>query len=373
MSGGWVKIANELPEVLEHKTVLLGLPPLSDRAFRLYITAMCFSSKALSDGVVPAVRAKRLTATANKRVVQELVAADLLEETDSGDYLVHDYLDYNPSRAEIRDRREKADADRAAAAKRKRDQRARSHGNVTRDITQDTPEAADRDPRTRDRTGTRRTGLSHSNEEEETFEENVKDKPKETELQKATQQQLTIVDTLAEQIRQRDPKASIDPRSENWLKESRLLLTADKRTFDEIMAVLAWLPTHQGNDFAWGAVVLSMGKLRKQFTTLVAAMGTGNGHRQSAGGRRPRNDNRSNERITGDLDARNEASAAWLREHMPDIPFADDGSLHLGVWRALYRLHLEPGELSVEEHGDFIRRSVAAYERQDQPETAHAA
>jgi Helix-turn-helix domain len=76
---------------------------------------------------------------------------------------------------------------------------------------------------------------------------------------------------LATQIRSRDPKANVAPDSSRWLNAARLLMERDGRSFDEIDAVLDWLPS----DSFWPSVVLSMPKFREKFTQLVAARGRG--------------------------------------------------------------------------------------------------
>lgn len=86
---------------------------LSDGAFRLHVTAICYAAKDYTDGLIlvedldemPAVR------QVEKRIV-ELVAARLWEPVDGG-WVVHDYLEYNPSRAKVQ-------ADRAALRERQR-------------------------------------------------------------------------------------------------------------------------------------------------------------------------------------------------------------------------------------------------------------
>jgi hypothetical protein len=88
------------------------------------------------------------------------------------------------------------------------------------------------------------------------------------ELAKATTASLGIVDKLGAQILSRDPRARIEPRSERWLREIRLLQDQDGRSVEQIVAVLDWLPT----DSFWPAVILSAPKLREKFTELVAAM-----------------------------------------------------------------------------------------------------
>lgn len=73
---------------------------LSDRAFRLHVRALCYCSRHLTDGAVP-------KGFGDVRVVRDLVAVGLWDETEQG-YFVHDYLEYNYSRADIEGSREQA-------------------------------------------------------------------------------------------------------------------------------------------------------------------------------------------------------------------------------------------------------------------------
>ena len=103
----WVKIDEGMPD---HEKVA----PLSDKAFRSHIEAICYSARMLTDGRVTDGIAR---AKSWHRVADALVSAGLWEVTDGG-WLIHDYLDFNPSR-------EKVESDRAAA----RERMANARGN----------------------------------------------------------------------------------------------------------------------------------------------------------------------------------------------------------------------------------------------------
>lgn len=102
----WVRLDDQMPE---HPKV----EGLSDRAFRVYVEGIAYCSRTLSDGAIPATKAKKLGAT--PRVVQELIEARLWHINGVG-YLVNDYLKYNPPKATV-------EARRAASAKRLREWR----------------------------------------------------------------------------------------------------------------------------------------------------------------------------------------------------------------------------------------------------------
>jgi hypothetical protein len=76
---------------------------------------------------------------------------------------------------------------------------------------------------------------------------------------------LSLCDRLAMAICQNDPKANVAPRSKRWLDAARLLLDQDHRTIEEVEHVIDWC---QADEF-WRPNIVSMGKLRKQFTQLL--------------------------------------------------------------------------------------------------------
>ena len=98
----WLKTDDKFPE---HRKVRR----LTDSAYRLHHTAMCACAKDETDGLVTEAdiadmeHGERLA-----KHVPALVAASLWEVVPGG-WLIHDYLDYNPSHAALT---EKRDADR---------------------------------------------------------------------------------------------------------------------------------------------------------------------------------------------------------------------------------------------------------------------
>lgn len=71
---------------------------LSDQAFRLYVHAVCWASRAGTNGAVPPADLQDIAPRLRRRegLATELVAAGLFEVKADG-WLVHDYLDWNPS------------------------------------------------------------------------------------------------------------------------------------------------------------------------------------------------------------------------------------------------------------------------------------
>lgn len=94
---------------------------LSDAAFRLHVTAICYCTGKLTDGLVPAPALRFMGAT--KKAIAELVMAGLWDEAD-GSYALHDYLEYNPTREEVeaaREQRRAAGQSSGAARRTKRE------------------------------------------------------------------------------------------------------------------------------------------------------------------------------------------------------------------------------------------------------------
>ena len=96
--------------------------PLTDGAFRLHVAAMGYCARHLTDGVVAVSILPKLYPRNVSKLAAELVAAGLWEHRD-GVYLVHDFTQYNPTRAKV-------EAERAAAAERQ--QRAREKAAASR-------------------------------------------------------------------------------------------------------------------------------------------------------------------------------------------------------------------------------------------------
>jgi hypothetical protein len=90
----WVKLDDRFPS---HRKIAL----LSDRAFRLHISAICWCSENLTDG---RITDRELTLVAHirglKATAKQLEDAGLWDRTDDG-WAIHDFLDYNPSRDQV--------------------------------------------------------------------------------------------------------------------------------------------------------------------------------------------------------------------------------------------------------------------------------
>ena len=108
----WLRLDDCFPE---HPKVI----GLSDRSFRLHVTALCYCARHLTDGQIPS---SVVDAWRSPAAVSELVSAKLWRKNRRG-YTIKDYLEYNPSKAEVEQTRMKwreraAAGGRAKAAKR---------------------------------------------------------------------------------------------------------------------------------------------------------------------------------------------------------------------------------------------------------------
>lgn len=133
----WLKTDDKFPE---HRKIRR----LSHGAFRLHVTAMCYAAHDETDGrlatddIAEMQHGKSLA-----RFVPELIAAGLWEQVKGG-YRIHDFLDWNPSHAQL-------EAERAASRKRQAAARARRRG-----VTEPHDE-----PPTEDEREDERHGVSH--------------------------------------------------------------------------------------------------------------------------------------------------------------------------------------------------------------------
>src|SRR3990167_275444 len=117
----WVKIDDHFPE---HPKVLMAGP----QAAWLYVCGLAYASRNLTDGLIPASQVKRLAEVPTApKLATKLVEVGLWEQVGGG-YIIHDYLEYNPTREEVLARREtRAEAGRRGG---KRSVETRSKGEA---------------------------------------------------------------------------------------------------------------------------------------------------------------------------------------------------------------------------------------------------
>lgn len=91
----------------------------------LHVAALCYCARHLTDGRLPRQKASRLADIASPEThIDTLLRVGLWSE-DGDDYVIHDYLDYQPSRADVESDRAAA-RDRMAKNRRKKQQQQQS-------------------------------------------------------------------------------------------------------------------------------------------------------------------------------------------------------------------------------------------------------
>ena len=85
---------------------------LSDGAFRLHVSGLCYSARKLTDGFIQSRRVAALMPAYKPSYLNELLNEGIWVDT-AGGYDIHDYLDWNKSRSWWEEKRE-SDAKRLA-------------------------------------------------------------------------------------------------------------------------------------------------------------------------------------------------------------------------------------------------------------------
>ncbi|MFD5697493.1 hypothetical protein [Streptomyces lasiicapitis] len=97
---------------------------LSDGAFRLYVSAICWSAENLTDGVIKTAELRLVAdVRATRTRAKELVEAGLLEVVEGVGWKIHDYHEYNPTAEQVR-------ADRAQKTARQQRWRKNRQGSA---------------------------------------------------------------------------------------------------------------------------------------------------------------------------------------------------------------------------------------------------
>lgn len=107
----WANFDDQFPK---HPKVL----PISDAAFRLHVSGVCYCVQYLTDGVIEAKAVPLLVPRFRARTLAELVERGLW--VNGGEqYLIHDFLQWNRSREQVEaDRERKRKAGRMGAESR---------------------------------------------------------------------------------------------------------------------------------------------------------------------------------------------------------------------------------------------------------------
>lgn len=271
---GWVRFENTTLGTLALKAKRRGCRPITGDAFMSWFAAIEWCSQHESDGAIPATELRRVCVGRVATVIGALIALGLIEEDADGDFTVHDYLDYNPSREKI----ESLKARSRRTTRSWRDKNVADH-NSGGDASQ-TGHAGKCDvspidhPRGRDRSVPERVVVSSldsasnlpSSQDKNNQVQGRTARGRET--MRPSSDVLSLCNRLASLISLNDPKADPQSRSERWLTDMRLLLADRNGDIEEVRAVIEWCQ----RDSFWRSNILSPGKLRKQFTQLKLRM-----------------------------------------------------------------------------------------------------
>lgn len=153
----WGKIDDGM---MDHQKIDAALDAGGPWVMVVWLRGLCHAAKGLTDGEISRRAALRLTADTDSpgAALDALVACGLWDQR-AGSYWIHDYLDYNPTRAQVL-------AEREGARKRKETSRSKakgkaqpeSHDQSRRDTNRDGQEESRSEsppPRTRTRTPSR--------------------------------------------------------------------------------------------------------------------------------------------------------------------------------------------------------------------------
>jgi hypothetical protein len=97
---GWVRLDDNFAD---HPKVIA----LSDKAFRLFITGLCYSNRQLTDGVIPYQIVTAWVGDDPMKPSDELEDQNLWERVDKG-FAIRSYTEYQPTREKVNKKRDEA-------------------------------------------------------------------------------------------------------------------------------------------------------------------------------------------------------------------------------------------------------------------------
>jgi hypothetical protein len=125
----WVRLDDNFPNNRK-------ISMLSANAFRLYVSALCWSSANLTEGFIAEDELRSIAHVRSAKVASnQLVTRGLWERVEGG-WRIHDYLEFNPTRAQVKTERssnaarQKAYRDRKKAAAKNTDSAEDSDSNA---------------------------------------------------------------------------------------------------------------------------------------------------------------------------------------------------------------------------------------------------
>lgn len=235
---GWVRLDDGLCMHIKTFTVL-DLDSIG-----LWTLCLAFCAHELTDGFVPdEYIVARVPRRDPAKTVAKLIAAGWMEKVEGG-YCIPQYLDYNPSRAEVEENRERVHKQRSEAGKRGAEARWRGKTDGKR---HGSPPSVRHDARQSTVHGPVPIPPSSLQEENVPNPEHVR-----------------LAELLGDLI---EGNGSKRPSVKNWDRDVRLMVERDGRSLEQVEAAIRWC---QADEF-WKGNVMSMGKLRKQYDKLRLA------------------------------------------------------------------------------------------------------
>lgn len=238
----WLKKDDRFPE---HRKIRR----LGDGAYRLHDTALHLCAKDETDGRVTAddvaemVHGPRLS-----KYIPTLVECGLWE-IDGDGWLIHDFLDYNPSHQQQNEKR---------ARDRERQARRRNRGEMP----------SGEDVSRRDSAATPHGVASVSQHPVPSRPDPTRKKTSSSEIASdpdaaPSDEVVELCEYLAERVRVNGHKGNV---GKLWYRACRLLITVDHHDPGQIRKAIDWATT----DSFWSANIQSMPKLREKYSTLQA-------------------------------------------------------------------------------------------------------
>lgn len=249
----------------------------------LYVSSLCYSSRLLTDGIVPARMVARLTDLPDvEALASRLLEANLWHRAQHdckdcpqglGDvYVIHDYLDHQRSAAEVRELSEKRAAAGRSGGKASGESRraeAKTEANAKQVLKQTGSKTeAETETETEVKNQTPFSSVTATPPPDEPSASKPKGKRKSNAPAKpkpATKPRADVealCNRLVEMMAARGCRT--DPITDRWRDAARLLLDKDGVHFQFAYDVLEW---SQRSEF-WKPNILSMPKFREKWNTL---------------------------------------------------------------------------------------------------------
>lgn len=251
----WVRIDDQFPE--HPKIEEVG--PLG---MAMQVAALCYANRYLTDGKLPSRTVAKFMPTVSfdpetgdpvtwRDIASLLVEAGIWDEVEGG-YQIHDYHEYQPSKAEVEETRKKrAEAGRKGGKANGKQSAKQNESNELSKTASKTEAKSNPVPKP--------GPVPNTQEQKNTTrptswpEESVPHK---------------LASRLREAILRRDPQTKVpDPDSRafaSWCTEADRMIRLDERDPDEALSLIDWC---QRDEF-WSANILSMDKFRKQYDKL---------------------------------------------------------------------------------------------------------